>query len=216
MEEREEKKGGRKWEWCWFFLFLRSRSCSSPSLKTPLFLLFQSKTTHRPGLPLRADHRSPLCDPPQGFPQVAAAAHERDPEVVLVDVVHVVGRGQHLRLVDVIHSESLENLRLDEVADARLGHDRDGHRCFNRLDHVRVAHARDASVAADVRGHALERHDGDGAGLLGDAGLLGGCDVHDDALLEHLGEADLFRSLFVVVWVGGRGWGGAGVRTKNG
>ena len=50
-------------------------------------------------------------------------------------------------------------------------------------------HARDAARGADVRGHALERHDGDGAGILGDLGLLGRDDVHDDAALEHLGEA---------------------------
>ena len=44
---------------------------------------------------------------------------------------------------------------------------------------------------ADVGGHALERHDGDRAGVLGDLGLLGVDDVHDDAALEHLGEARL-------------------------
>ena len=58
---------------------------------------------------------------------------------------------------------------------------------------------------ADVGGHALECHDGDGAGILGDLGLLGGDDVHDDAALEHLGEAalDAARS---VLGGGGRGW----------
>ena len=40
-------------------------------------------------------------------------------------------------------------------------------------------------------GHPLEGHDGDGAGVLGDLGLLGGDDVHDDAALEHLGHAAL-------------------------
>ena len=44
---------------------------------------------------------------------------------------------------------------------------------------------------ADVGGDALERHDRDGAGLLGDAGLLGVDDVHDHAALEHLGQACL-------------------------
>jgi hypothetical protein len=37
----------------------------------------------------------------------------------------LVGRRQHLGLVDVVDLERLEHLRLDEVADARLGHDRD-------------------------------------------------------------------------------------------
>ena len=35
------------------------------------------------------------------------------------------------------------------------------------LDHLRVGHARDAAVRADVGGDALEGHDGDGAGGLG-------------------------------------------------
>jgi hypothetical protein len=37
----------------------------------------------------------------------------------------------------------------------------------------------------------LQGHDRHGPGLLGDPGLVGGDDVHDDAALEHLGEAAL-------------------------
>ena len=166
-----------------------------------------SLRTHRPGLPLGADHRSPLGDPPQRLAQVAAPAHEGDAEVVLVDVVHVVGGRQHLGLVDVVDAERLEDLRLDEVADARLGHDRDGDGGLDRLDDGRVAHARDAAVAADVGRHALERHHGDGAGLLGDAGLLRRRHVHDDTLLQHLGEADLVSFYLMRVCFGGGGWG---------
>ena len=55
----------------------------------------------------------------------------------------------------------------------------------------RVGHARHAAVAADVGGHALERHHGGGAGVLGDLRLLGVDDVHDDAALEHLGQPGL-------------------------
>ena len=44
---------------------------------------------------------------------------------------------------------------------------------------------------ADVGRHPLERHDRDGAGVLGDLGLLRRDDVHDDAALEHLGHAAL-------------------------
>ena len=46
-------------------------------------------------------------------------------------------------------------------------------------------------VGADHGGDALERHDGDGSGLLGDDGLVDVHDVHDDASLKHLGEAGL-------------------------
>ena len=56
---------------------------------------------------------------------------------------------------------------------------------------LRVGHARDAAVAADVGRDALERHHGAGARVLGDPRLLGVDDVHDDAALEHLGEARL-------------------------
>ena len=114
-------------------------------------------------------------------------------EGVLVDVVALVGRGEDLGLVDVVDAERLEDLRLDEVADARLGHDRDRHRVHDPGDHLGVGHAGDAAGLADVGGHALERHHGDGAGVLGDLGLVGRDDVHDDAALEHLGEALLGR-----------------------
>ena len=63
--------------------------------------------------------------------------------------------------------------------------------CDDAVDHVRVGHARDAALRADVGGDPLEGHDGDGARVLGDLGLLGRDDVHDDAALEHLRHAAL-------------------------
>ena len=59
------------------------------------------------------------------------------------------------------------------------------------VDHVGVAHPGHAALGADVGGDPLERHDGDGAGVLGDLGLLGVDHVHDHAALEHLGHAAL-------------------------
>ena len=109
----------------------------------------------------------------------------------LVDVVRLVGRREHLALVDVVDAERLEHLGLGEVADAALGHHRDGDRGLDALDHRRVAHAGDAAVAADVGGHPLERHHRDRAGVLGDLGLLGRDDVHDHAAAQHLGQAAL-------------------------
>src|SRR6202035_2025143 len=44
-------------------------------------------------------------------------ADERHGELPLVDVVGVVGRRQHLGLVDVVDAEALQNLRFDEVTD---------------------------------------------------------------------------------------------------
>ena len=124
-------------------------------------------------------------------PEVRAAADERDGELPLVDVVRRVGRRQDFALVDVVDLERLEDLRLDEVADARLGHDRDRHGLLDLADLVGIGHARDAAVAADVGRDALERHHGAGAGVLGDPRLVGVGHVHDHAALEHLGEAAL-------------------------
>src|SRR3990172_1718309 len=53
----------------------------------------------RARLPLGADERRPLADAPQGLAEIAAAADERNPERVLVDVVFLVRRRQHLTLI---------------------------------------------------------------------------------------------------------------------
>jgi len=103
-------------------------------------------------------------------------------------VVGFVRRRQHLGLVDEVDPEGLQDLRLDQVADAALGHhgDRDG--VHDALDHVGVRHARHAALHADVGWHALEGHHRGRARVLGDAGVVGRDDVHDDAAFEHLGE----------------------------
>ena len=143
------------------------------------------------GLALGADHGRALADAPQRLPEVAAAAHEWHPEAVLVDVVLLVGRGEHLGLVDVVDLQRLEDLRLREVADAALRHDRDADRLLDLGDQLRVRHAGDAAELADVRRDAFERHHGHGARLLGDPRLVGGDDVHDHAAGEHARQPDL-------------------------
>lgn len=55
-------------------------------------------------------------------------------------------------------------------------------------EQAKVAHAGNAAGGTDVGGDALERHDGAGAGLLGNACLLRCRYVHNDAAFEHLRE----------------------------
>jgi hypothetical protein len=105
--------------------------------------------------------------------------------------VNVVGGGENLRLVDVVDTEALQDLRLDEVADPCLCHHRDRDRLDDGVDHVWVAHPGDTALRADVRRHPLERHHRDSACVLGDLGLLRGDHVHDHTALEHLGHAAL-------------------------
>ena len=143
------------------------------------------------GFALGADHGRAFGDAPQGFAQIARAADEGRLEGMLVDVVGFVGRGQHFALVDEVDAELLQNLRFGEVSDAGLGHDRDGDRGDDLLDELGIGHAGHAAFGANHGRHALQRHDGDGAGLLGDHGLLRVHHVHDDAALQHFGQADL-------------------------
>ncbi len=163
----------------------------------------------RAGLALGADHGRPLADAAQRLTQVGGSAHERDGEGPLVDVVGLVGRGEDFALVDVVHRQRFQHLGLGEMADAGLGHDRDGDHGLDALDHLGVAHPGHPALAADVRGDPLQCHHGHRAGVFGDLGLLGVDDVHDDAALQHLGEASFDQ-------VGaGAPPGGGGVRVTH-
>src|SRR6266705_288050 len=143
------------------------------------------------GFALGANHGRAFRDTAEGFAQVARAAYERDLEGVFVDVMSFVGWGQDLGLVDVVDPELFEKLGLGEVADAALGHDWDRHGGHDLANLFGRSHAGDTTLGADLRGDALERHDRDRPGALGDFGLLRISDVHNDATLEHFGEAGL-------------------------
>ena len=145
----------------------------------------------RAGLAFCADHRRTLSDTAQCLAEVPRSADEGGGEGPLVDVVLHVGRSQYLGLVDIVDSEALQYLRLDEVAYPRLGHHRYGDRLHDLFHSGRVGHPGDPAVGADVGRHSFESHDGHRPGLLGDAGLVSGHDIHDDATLQHLGEPAL-------------------------
>ena len=142
----------------------------------------------RTRLTLGANHRGAFGNTAQRLAQITGAADKRHVKLGLVDVIDVIGRGENLGLIDVVDLDGLQDLRLDDVTDAALGHDGDGDGHLDALDHLGVAHARDAACGTDVGRDALEGHDGAGACLLGDACLLGRGNVHDDAALEHLRE----------------------------
>src|SRR5207302_3611609 len=102
-----------------------------------------------------------------------------------------LGRRQHLGLVDVVDAQRLQDLRLHEMADPGLGHDRDGDRGLDLLDQAGIAHPGDPAILSDVGGDALQRHHRTSAGLLGDPGVLGSDNVHDHAAFQHLGQPGL-------------------------
>ena len=147
-------------------------------------------------LTLRSDHRRALADPAERLAEIAAAAHERDLEHVLVDVVPLVRGGEDFALVDEVDAQRLEHPRLDEVADPRLGHHGDRDDLHDLLDLEGIGHPGHAALRPDIGGHALQRHHRAGAGIFGDLRLLGGRQVHDDAALQHLCHTslELYRS----------------------
>ena len=144
-------------------------------------------------LALRTDHRGTLGDSTERLAEVGRTADERHVERELVDVVRLIGGGEHLGLVDEVDAERLDDLRFDEVPDTHLGHHGDRHGGLDPLDHLGIAHPCDTTIAADVGGYPFERHHGDRPGVLRDRCLLGGDDVHDDAALHHLGQSTLDR-----------------------
>ena len=137
-------------------------------------------------LALGTNHGRALRNAAQRFAEVLRTAHERHVELVLVDVVHVVGGAEHFGFVDVVDFDGLQDAGFGNMADAHLGHDRDGHGFLNALDHGRIAHAGDATGRANIGRNTLERHHRACARVLRDLRLLGGGDVHDHATLEHL------------------------------
>ena len=62
-------------------------------------------------------------------------------------------------------------LGFDKVADSRLGHDGNGDGRHDLLDHAGIRHSHHTTLRTNIGGYTLERHDGDSASLLGDAGL---------------------------------------------
>src|ERR1019366_8046761 len=148
------------------------------------------------GFALSADHGGAFADAAEGFAEVARATDEGSLKAGLIDVVLFVGGGEDFALIDEIDAQRFENAGLHEVADAGFGHHRDGGGFHDLFDDGDVGHAGHAAIAADIGGDAFESHDGGGAGIFGDLGLLGVGDVHDDAALQHFGEADVDPELF--------------------
>lgn len=59
---------------------------------------------------LQPDHSSALGDAAESLTEVLGAAHKWHLEGALVNVVRLIGGGEHLRLVDAVHTESLKDL----------------------------------------------------------------------------------------------------------
>jgi hypothetical protein len=68
-----------------------------------------------------------------------------------LDVVMLVCGCQNFALIDKVHVQRLEHLRLNKVADASFGHDGDGHGFLDFLDDARIRHARNTPCRCCTR-----------------------------------------------------------------
>ena len=101
-------------------------------------------------------------------------------------MVNIIGRGEHLALVNIIDLDGLQNLSLCKMADTTLCHDRDRDGLLDALDHLRVAHARHATSCTNVGRNALKSHNGTSTCSLSNLSLFRGCYIHDNTALKHL------------------------------
>ena len=123
------------------------------------------------GLALGSNHGGALGEAPQCLTEVGGAAHERDGELPLVDVVGVVGGREHLGFVDVV----------DDRAPAACASTKCPMRALAMTGMETAAMMpsimsrsliRETPPCTRMSADPLQRHDGDCAGVLGDARLL--------------------------------------------
>ena len=138
-------------------------------------------------------HSSTLAYPPQSLTQVPAPTNKRSLESVLDNMVLIIRRGQNLRLINVVDTESLKNLALNEVTYPGLGHHGDGDCSHDLLDELWVGHTCNAALDTNVCGYTLEGHDGRGTSLFSNAGLGGILALAHD--LERIGEGTYLLSI---------------------
>ncbi len=99
-----------------------------------------------------------------------------------------VRRCQNFTFVDEIDADCLKNLRLDEMTDANLCHNRDFHGSHNRLHHAGITHSRHTAGSPNISRHALKSHNRNGTGFFCNNRLLNVDDIHNDAAYELTGK----------------------------
>ena len=138
--------------------------------------------------PLGTNHGSTFIDSSQGLAQISCAAYERNLEISLVDVVNIIGGGQHFRLIDVVDFDGFQKLRLYKMPDSALRHNRNTDRFLNALDHLRIAHSGYTAGCTNICRNPLQRHYRTRTRFLCNLCLFRCCNVHDDSALQHLSQ----------------------------
>src|SRR5690242_18550662 len=93
-----------------------------------------------PGLAFGTQHSRTFTNATQCLTQIASTTDKGHREKVLVHMEALVGGSQHLRFVDTVNSNGLQDLSFYEMADAALRHHRNGDRFFNPNDKFGITH----------------------------------------------------------------------------
>ena len=150
------------------------------------------------GFAFGTDHSGAFCDAAQRLAQIARTTDKWHFEVVLINVVLFVRRREHFAFINVIDAQYFENASFGEMSDAYLCHDRYRNGRHDVANHANLRHARHAAFLTYIGGDAFERHDGCGAGLLGNARVVGIHHIHDHPAFQHFGQTDLQPELIAL------------------
>ncbi len=104
----------------------------------------------------------------------------------LINMIGIIRWTQDFGLIDIIDIQCLQDLGFGYMANATLGHHRNGYRLLDTLDHFGIAHSRYTTSCTNIRWNAFQRHNGTSPSLLSNLGLFRCRDIHDDTTLQHL------------------------------
>ncbi|OQB04832.1 MAG: hypothetical protein BWY20_00277 [Spirochaetes bacterium ADurb.Bin215] len=144
------------------------------------------------GFALGTHHGRAFADAAEGFAKIPASANKGHLELVLVDMIGLVRRGEHFAFVDKVDGKRFKNLSFHKMTDTTFCHDRNGNAFLNFLDHFRIGHAGYSAIPADIRGDPFEGHNGRCSGVFSDLCLVGIGDIHYHAALEHFRQSDFY------------------------
>ena len=135
------------------------------------------------GFTFCTDHGCTLTDAPQSFSQILCTADKRHLKSGFINMINVICRSQHLAFVDIVDFNGFQNLRFHKVANPAFCHNGNSHGLLNTADHFRITHTGNTTGSTDICRDTFQGHDGAGACILSDPGLLRSGNVHNDAAL---------------------------------
>ena len=129
------------------------------------------------------DHGSTFIDTAECFAKIFGTAYKRNLKVSFVDMIDIIRRRKHFTFINIVDLNGFQHLGLHKMSDPAFGHNRNGNRILDSLNHLWVTHSGNTTCRTDVCRDTLQRHNRTGTGSLCDLSLLRGGDIHDHTAL---------------------------------